>query len=273
MGIDYRYQASLCVERARAELASGESHRLAYAALELRKAIEALTYDKAEAMKAEIPPEEYATWQPRRVMQLLLEIDPHADATSTISIGLETEPGKPAPVMRVMGNVEVFNLKLIKTHYDALGSWLHIPTLAQGSLTEADEMKLRQRCDVIIKEIERVLQARIYHCGIGMFSTCACGRCEKTIRRRVPSEMQDLEAQCFECRAPYTLRQLDDGRIQWHPSGSKIACPSDGCDATIFVWADEVRPGTWWTCAGCGHRIRIELGLTILANEEAAEVL
>lgn len=245
-------------------MASGESHRLAYAALELRKAIEALTYDKAEAMKAEIPPEEYATWQPRKVMQLLLEIDPQADATRTISIGTETEPGKPAPIMRVMGNVEVFNLKLIKAHYDALGSWLHIPTLAQGSLTEIDETKLRRRCGAIIKEIERVLQARIYHFGLGMFSTCRCGRCERTIRRRVPSEIRELETQCFECRAPYTLRRLDDGRIQWHPNGPKIACPSDGCEATIFVWADEVRAGTWWRCEGCGQMIKIELGLTVL---------
>jgi hypothetical protein len=77
--------------RARVELASGEEHRLRYAALELRLAMEALTYDRAAAFAELIPPEEYKTWQPRKLMAVLLEIDPAIGMTSTISIGRQPD--------------------------------------------------------------------------------------------------------------------------------------------------------------------------------------
>ena len=50
-------------------------------------AMEALTYDRALAYKDEFPPDEYETWQPIKVMSVLLEIDPTTDKNSSISFG------------------------------------------------------------------------------------------------------------------------------------------------------------------------------------------
>lgn len=63
---NFRQSAREAIVRAKEELATGNLHRLRYAALELRDAMEALTYDRALAFKDEIPPEEYKTWQPRK---------------------------------------------------------------------------------------------------------------------------------------------------------------------------------------------------------------
>jgi hypothetical protein len=72
---DYRNDARRELARAKDELASAGDERLKYAALELRMAMESLTYDRALAYKDEFPPAEYQAWQPRKVMALLLEID------------------------------------------------------------------------------------------------------------------------------------------------------------------------------------------------------
>jgi len=49
---------------------------LVYAALHLRMAIESLTYERTQAYREFLPPENIAAWQPRRVLEALLEIDP-----------------------------------------------------------------------------------------------------------------------------------------------------------------------------------------------------
>ena len=82
------------------ELTANDVHRLRYAALELRDAMEALTYDRALTVTDYIPPEEYKTWQPRKLMAVLLDIDPFIGMTSTVAFGREEEYGKPAPRRR-----------------------------------------------------------------------------------------------------------------------------------------------------------------------------
>lgn len=131
MKYDFRNKARKTLEKAETELASNDDSRLKYAALELREAIEAITYDKAQSYQQELLPTEYATWQPRKLMQLLLEIDPSADKPTALSFGLEEEYGKPAKEMQLLGKEEPLTLTNIKKHYDALGSFLHMPTLDQ----------------------------------------------------------------------------------------------------------------------------------------------
>jgi len=93
----YRNDARAAQKRARTELDAGDDERLKYAALELREAMEALTYDRAATYNAELPTAAYDTWQPRKVMELLLEIDPNADKDSSLAVGLEETPGIPRP--------------------------------------------------------------------------------------------------------------------------------------------------------------------------------
>lgn len=54
-------------------------------------AMEALTYDRAASYKDEFPPDEYETWQPRKVMSVLLEIDPMADKDSVLAFAIEKQ--------------------------------------------------------------------------------------------------------------------------------------------------------------------------------------
>ncbi|MFC7695105.1 hypothetical protein ACFQY5_41570 [Paeniroseomonas aquatica] len=138
------------LKRAKDELASGQDHRLRYAALEIRYAMEALTYERAMAYKADIPPSEYDTWQPREVLSLLTEIDPHAALTSTIAIGTEDACGIATDEMTVLGEDVVLTLDNLK-QYGALGSYLHTPTLSQIDDPGAHSpVKLRKRIEACV---------------------------------------------------------------------------------------------------------------------------
>ena len=129
---DFRTQVRLAVARAKqqSDTASPSPEALLYAALDVRMAMEALTYERAQVYSEELPASVYETWQPRKLMRQLLDLDPNADQGGTLSIGQE-ENGQPAKVMTIMGTEKVLSMAAIKRHYDALGSYLHTPTLAQ----------------------------------------------------------------------------------------------------------------------------------------------
>jgi hypothetical protein len=111
---DFRQLARDSLARAKEELAANNPHRLRYAALELRDAAEALTYDRALAFADDIPPEEYNTWQPRKLMRVLVEIDPSINITKTISVDTqEQHGGRPTSrgEIKTFGTDHVFTLK------------------------------------------------------------------------------------------------------------------------------------------------------------------
>ena len=131
--LNYRHAARELLSRAKAELETNDPRRVRYAALELRDAMEALTYDRARAFKDDIPPKDYEAWQPRKLMAALLSFDPTIEMTSSISYAAQDGPGEPAPRnrMKSLGADIPFTLSDLREHYDALGSFLHVPTLRQ----------------------------------------------------------------------------------------------------------------------------------------------
>ena len=216
---NFRNEARGALERARAELTSGDSRRIRYAALELRIAIEALTFDRAQSYKKEIPPEQYETWQPRKLLSMLLEIDPNADKTSSLRFGEEEKYGEPAKVMHSLGTDSVLGLATIKEHYDALGSYLHMPTLKQFSNQKSPNFdSLRERCNTIVNELTKVLSSPIWNVNFGNFAEFECQRCQNTIRKRIPHSSEKLIAKCVNCGADYTLTKETNDTTVWEPN-------------------------------------------------------
>ncbi|CAK0740277.1 hypothetical protein CCP1ISM_1180002 [Azospirillaceae bacterium] len=174
MDRNFRSEACAALTRAKEELGSNDDNRLKYAALELRLAMEAVTYSRALALKDEIPPEEYKTWQPRKLMQVLHDIDPRLGMTKIIRIGRQDDIHTPAPPerMRTAGTDVVFELKHLKKHYDAIGSYLHMPSLDQATKDQSQAfVKLRKRCQCIAELLDRVLSSSIFNSTFGTFST------------------------------------------------------------------------------------------------------
>ncbi len=269
MNHNFRQDAKLSLDRAKKELESSDLGRLRYAALELRMSMEALTYDRAQAFIDEIPPAEYGTWQPKKVMKLLIEIEPHADDSSTIRFGRQETQGQPAKEMRTLGSEKVFSLAALKKHYDALGSFLHMPTIKQLNAGDADLEKLKSRCEQIVAALDLALASRIFNSTLGNFSEMACVECNKPVRKRFPIGHETVDATCFECGAGYHLTGKADNTVEWKPKQQEVKCPTDSCPHIFAIWEHEIKLGAHWTCPKCLHHHR--LGYAIFSDSETVD--
>lgn len=262
MRIDYRNHARQALQRAKEELQSEGEVRLQSAALQLRMSMEALTYDRFRVYANEVPPEEYATWQPKKVMQLLLEIDANADTDSSLAIGLEEAYGVPAKEMKYLGTEKVLNLAAIKKHYDALGSYLHMPTWKQMQEGKSfDPVKLRTRCLKIASELEKMLASSVWNLRFGVTSSIDCMYCEKPIRKRCPKDGESVAVKCFECGALYRLTSASDRQVRWEPSQTEVPCPTEECDHTVVLGDHEIKRGVSWVCPKCSQRYMIDYAI------------
>ena len=252
---NYRNDARKHLRLFEKEFGSMDNDRLKYAALELRNALEALTYSRALAYKDELPPTEYATWQPRKLMEVLLEIDPMADQDSSLLIGQEEECGVPAPVMTSLGSEKVLNMATLRKHYHALGSYLHVQSLKQvlaGKPLNID--KIRSRCEKIAEFIRKVLSSNFFDITIGSFLILPCEKCGKPIRKRFPQGQDKVDAECFECEASYTLIDKGNGPVKWIPHKQEIECRNKSCEGKITFWDREIAIGKSTQCLDCKGR-------------------
>ncbi len=259
---DYRNEARRQLQRAKGELGSTDVQRLKYAALELREAMESLTYDRALAYKDDFPPSEYETWQPKKVMQVLLDIDPNADKDRSIAFGIEPNLGRRPDVMQSLGTEKVLNMKTLKKHYDALGSYLHVQSIKQrrtGAKIDYDAM--RTRCEAIAAFVEDVLKSPVFNSTLGIYAMRDCLRCEKPMRKKWPDGKTKVKAQCFECGADYIVEDMGDGQCRWQADRVDLACANPECGAIVNPFRSEIEQGAGWNCRDCGGRNVLQLAI------------
>ena len=260
--MNYRNYARKCLKRYEEELGNGDDERLKYAALELRMSMEALTYDRALAYKDEFPPAEYKTWQPRKVMTVLLDIDPTADKDSSFAFGEEEEYGVPAQVMRSLGSEKVLNMATLRKHYDALGSYLHVQSMKQVRAGKSlDFGKIRFRCEEIAAFVRAVLVSPVFNVTLGSFSTMECVECRKPVRKRIPYGQEVVEVECYECHASYLIVNKGNNNVEWHPQQHEVECANGDCNHNIVVWRHELEVGKSWICPSCNGRNTFALGI------------
>lgn len=262
--MNFRDLARKHLDAAKKQIDSLDDSNLKYAALDLRMAMEAITYDRALSFKDEFPEAEYDTWQPKKIMAVLIEIEPATDKDSSFSIGIEESTGKPSQNMKHIGSEKVLSMKILKGHYDRLGSYLHVMNLRSFHHNKIiDFEKMRMRCSEIYSEIEGVLSSTLFNCTLGTFSHIECLKCSHPIRKRVPSINDDshIEADCKNCNASYLLEPQDNGNYIWHPNRQEILCGNKSCEQVITIWQREIDLGRFWICKSCGGKNIINYGV------------
>ena len=271
---DFRSLARSHLSDAKRCMAEKDDRHLYYAALELRKCMEAVIYEVSKAYSDDLPVEDYSTWQPGRLLAMLIEIDPMADKTGELRMAREG-PDEPK-VWRSLGTDKRLQLSEIKNNYDALGSFLHTLTIHQlwkGKSHKVD--RLKSRCEVLIERIDEVLSARLWNFNLNNTATLDCGNCGEPIKRRLgrltgpstPGDADSIVVNCFHCPASYKLSLTDEGGVLWEEELEDVKCPQEGCDHTICIWKRDVRGGVKVKCRGC-EKVSI-FGLGIWALDEA----
>lgn len=266
----FRSDARKLVASAKKDLNIDGDARIRSAALSLRMAMEAVTYERAEIYKDDLPPKEYKVWQPRKLMQNLLEIDPYADQSRTIAYGKEPSRGQTPDEMITLGTDEVLGLATIKKHYDALGAYLHMPTLDQLETGKVPGIeKLRQRCEEITEALDKVLSSPVISSDFKHTASMECSGCGALIKRRFPPGEKPRIVSCFECGAQYEVSEDTGNSVRWAPIESKVTCPNKACGIEFYVWTADIQVGQWSTCPEC--KDRYFFGIAIVHRPETGE--
>lgn len=260
MKYDFRRDARKALERAKTELATLNDDRLRYAALELRMCIESLAYERALDFEDDLQPDEFDTWQPKKLVELLVEIDPTADQSSSFRIREETGPDEPEAPWMDLGEERVFSIKQIGSYYHRLGGLLHQPTLKNLLKEDFKLGKHRKTCEALVLELESVLSSPIYNAHIKAHATIPCD-CGRKIRKRVKTDGSDTIATC-ECNARYLLKNdpTKDGLL-YERIGTRVPCKVPGCSQVRIIVEEQLKPGFNWRCSGCNTAYKLFLGL------------
>ncbi|MBL8297781.1 MAG: hypothetical protein JNN30_05465 [Rhodanobacteraceae bacterium] len=265
----FRARAHQCLSAARIEMESGDSARLSFAALRLRMALEALTYERAQAYRNHIDPEDSDAWQPKKVLDALLAVDPNADQGGTLAVGLQEAYGVPSRNMNVVGTEHVVSLATVKKHYDALGSFLHLPTIKQ--LREKGDPKpesVRKHCEAVAAAVERALSSPVWNVVMYGAIDFKCQRCSEPIERAVPLVPHRFVTTCPKCKAAYRLDGEADGPVAITAAAAPVRCHHEACSGEHNLWPDEAKPGTSWTCRECGARYTLVLRTQLIVDEK-----
>lgn len=260
--MQFRHEARQALARAKELLAQNEGHALRYAALELRLTLEASVYERLDDYKRDVPRSAYETWQPPKVLRYLLEIDPNADRAVTVRFTRKAVPGG-APAASFAFSEMPLDLMTLKANYDALGSYLHMPTLKQSDKTGGpDFQRLRQRCEELVAALDpMVTPAKNTFIG-GTFTHCPCYRCGSDMRKRLsPGLTGELAARCIECDAEHRVAVDAEGNSTWTSNRFSAPCAHEPCPGVHGLFADEITEGRRWTCQICGQDSILEFGL------------
>lgn len=262
-----RQEARECLARAKALLAQNKIASTRHACLELRQAIEYLAYQQLEAYLDEAPDDAMRKWTPREVIAQMLEVDTTADKSSTIAVGIEEVPGEPSKDMKILGEDRRFTLKWANRSHNALGHFLHAPTLHQFETGDVlDPGKMREKADEIAAVIEHTLATTIYNVNFGNFYHIDC-RCGRTFKRRAGSFTSQTGIVCpdVNCRTIWDVVSEDGTEVQLKPRQMEYEC--QGCNEKRYIPSQRIKPGEVIVC-DCGAKA--EIALTLVAVEEKA---
>jgi hypothetical protein len=117
---------------AAALLAKQDDGCLRYVALELRRCLESIVYEKLRVYGRLLPEGSVHQWQPPQAFDALIEVEPNAQETITYAVAPQTEPGRMSETpFKSIGVDERPKGKWIKKTWHKLGFYLLLSGLLQ----------------------------------------------------------------------------------------------------------------------------------------------
>lgn len=196
----------------------------------------------------------------------MLEVDPYADKSATIAIGIEPSSGETPEKMTLLGTDNVLDQKTLTAHYDALGAYLHTPTIEQIEAGKTHKIaRLRKRCGALVESLEKVLSSTVWNSTIANRGEIKCMDCGETINRRMIDDGEPRRVECWKCNASYDMRDAGNHKVEFDPRQAGIPCPGPDCDEVCWIWERDYQVGVTWNCASCGIRQKLAMGVTLVA--------
>ncbi|UCI19907.1 hypothetical protein FJ970_02745 [Mesorhizobium sp. B2-1-8] len=203
----YRQRARDHLAAAERLLRSGDDDVTRYACIELRLCVEAICYGMLCLYRSELSKGELAKWQPKKVLDELLEIDKYATTPQLLSVQ-DPKTGE----WHDFGTQDYrFSVKWANKAHNALGNALHVPTIDQVEKgQEATPAIFRERCQEYMPELRKVLDSQSWHLhmtGPRWTMRCACGF---EMHRRAEHIEKGVIVICSECGRVYDVVHVGD---------------------------------------------------------------
>jgi hypothetical protein len=240
------------VAAARTLLESGQDTALPYAALELRMAMEAIAYDKLRAYVDRLPEQVLARWQAPQAIRALLEFEPHANREKRVAFGRQDAIGVPAATMHVIGETRSFDLTWLRSAYNTLGSFLHLPSprRAAQAADPASLAKVRDTLVDILAEVDRVASATLEG-RMARVVYFSCELCERTVWCNEDAVRTTKRAVCLDssCSAVHTAEISADDEFTFLLDATDAECVE--CHAVTEVERRHLALGATFRCSSC----------------------
>jgi len=265
VNINFRHEARCCLDRARSLLAHADESSIRYVCLELRFAIEYLVYQNLQAYLEEVDNAALQKWTPKQVINEMLEIDPLADKSAGIACGIEEVYGMGSKDMRFIGEDRRFSVKWANSNHNALGNFLHAPTLFQinsGNVPTLEKMTVK--IQEIVGVIEKILSSPVFNVNFGQFYSFKCD-CGRNIKRRIGSFKLEDGIKCPSCGAVWDIVSEDEtvDHVKFLERRIIYRCFACGLENTIGV--NKIREGERLICQ-CGAESIVVLALQSIEN-------
>ncbi|SDW74687.1 hypothetical protein SAMN04488041_103130 [Sulfitobacter pontiacus] len=246
--VEFRKRAKAQHKAALELMDKDEDDLLLFAALKLRMALECIAYEILQSFEEDVIKERMETWQPGKLIKELKEIDRGVESDHHISIGWQENQDEPAKEMHSLGVDQRVKGSWLNASYNALGSYLHEPTVRQHrDQNFFDPEAARIKMVKISGEISRVLDSSIHaiNLNVGITFSCECGA---PMKRRVELLQCAGQIECGNCGRIWLVEKT--GEV-WRrePAVHNSVCPS--CGKTNSFPAKVLKEGDEFECS-CG---------------------
>jgi hypothetical protein len=254
----YRYLAKQRLAKATELLKTDGEDDLIYACLELRKCIEAMSYELLTGYLSEVPLKAFETWQPDKVMKELLRVDAEADHSSRIRMRREGQDGEPNGKWMDLGEDRRLKAQRATKAYHQLGNFLHVPTIRQTREgTPFDAKVARERAEAIRAELEHVLDTSIWNANFSVSVTISCTECEAPIKRRSSILDNGEMVECGSCGQLFDVEHKPDDTFFFVPVSYSWNC--EVCNEPHSITQSKVTEGLDVSCPKCKDRAKLVL--------------
>ena len=204
-----RHLAASHLEAAKRQLENQDEEALRYACLDLRMAIECLTYDLLALYRDDVLDETLAEWRADKILAALKRIDPSADASPTFQMA--NSSGEFDADDSIRFDEHRFEAKWAKKAYQTLGRYLHERTFIELEAGQANNwITVRDRATAIAAELQAIMESSGW--GLRMRQTlgisCDCGGDAKF--QMGPLQLRS-RARCAACGANYEVARRKAG--------------------------------------------------------------
>lgn len=242
-------QTRECVKKAKLLVTEEGIDRYYYASLQLRMGIEYLFYELLALHREELPDDVTKKWQPKDVLNALLDCDPTADQDGRIVL-LGAGPDWATKIPLTELRTKAPKRRLLKDHWHRLGSYLHAPI----NLVLPELVKWKVDLEDAIATLSEWDQP-LAMTNINSFVATNCMCCHRAMKRNVRAIERVGYIRCPDsnCGAIHDVELTEDGFVCTLRE-CEFNCPS--CETTNHFADCKLKDGLVEVCSGCGKSIK-----------------